>query len=74
MRVNTYFDYYPGHIYTKGVNFSGEAGLDMCIDLVKFDAFSVVLKTGLNSRIDLWNEAVKNQTRIFVGLGVGNNE
>ena len=37
-------------------------------------ANSVVLKTGLNSRIDLWNEAVKNQTRIFVGLGVGNNE
>lgn len=74
MRVNTFFDYYPGHIYTKGMNFSGEAGLDMCIDLVKFDTFSVVLKTGLNSRIDLWNEAVKNQTRIFVGLGVGNNE
>ena len=58
----------------QGMNFSGEAGLDMCIDLVKFDTFSVVLKTGLNSRIDLWNDAIKNQTRVFVGLGVGNNE
>lgn len=74
MRINTYVDYFLGHLYTEKMKFSGEAGLDMCMDLVKFDTFSVVLKTGLNSRLDLTDNKVRNQTRIFVGLGVGNNE
>lgn len=72
--TDTFIDYNFGHLFTKNVYTSFDAGINFTLVLADLNKVSVAFTFGLFDTFMLTSSGVHNQIKAIISMGVGNND
>lgn len=74
LKFGVYVDYMFGHFFYDDINFAMELGGNATLILADLDSLDIYFHLGLNSGLFSTSNGFQSQTRIVLGIGVGNND
>ncbi len=72
--TDTYIDYNFGHLFTKNVYTSLDAGINFTLVLADLNKVAVGITFGFYDTFMITATGVHNQTKAIISMGVGNND
>lgn len=65
-------DYYPGHLWTPGVNLAMGAEANVCIPFAELEKFKLNINVGVRDKFLLKSSGIENRASLILAIGVEN--
>lgn len=73
-RLQLSIDYYPGHLYTSDLTVAAGANLLMSFIMAEMQDFNVHFNIGIRDTMLMYASGLRNETKLTLYIGLGNNE